>query len=101
MANAALEAGSGLAGQSRVAVHVVPPDRPIRLGVDNELAERVLQPILENACRYGRTLVNVTIARENADVVYRITDDGPGVAKHEQVSTISSSFRPAPPHPAR
>lgn len=84
VAKAALEAGSGLAGQTRVTIHVVPPDRPIRLDVDNELAERVLQPVLENACRYGRTLVNVTIARQNADVVYRITDDGPGVARHEQ-----------------
>jgi signal transduction histidine kinase len=84
VANAALEAGSGFTGQSTVAVHVVPPDRPIRLGIDSELAERVLQPVLENACRYGHTLVNVTIARQNGDVVYRITDDGPGVARHEQ-----------------
>jgi signal transduction histidine kinase len=84
VANAALEAGSGLAGQSRVAVHVVPPDRPIRLGIDSELAERILQPVLENACRYGRTAVNVTIARQNAAVVYRITDDGPGIDEHEQ-----------------
>src|SRR5581483_2335409 len=45
VANAALEAGSGLAGQSTVAVHVVPPDRPIRLGIDSELAERILQPV--------------------------------------------------------
>jgi signal transduction histidine kinase len=83
VANAAVEAGAGLAVQREIAVHVVPPDRPVRLGVDGELAERVLQPVLENACRYGRTFVNVTIARQNADVIYRIVDDGPGVDKHE------------------
>jgi hypothetical protein len=34
--------------------------------------------VLENACRYGRSVVNVTIARRNAEIVYLIADDGPG-----------------------
>ena len=29
------------------------PAAPLRLGLDADLAERILQPVLENACRYG------------------------------------------------
>jgi signal transduction histidine kinase len=84
VATAAAEAGSGRAAERDVAVDVAQPERPIRLGVDGDLAERVLQPLVENACRYSRTFVTVSIARQNAEIVYRICDDGPGVPTQEQ-----------------
>jgi signal transduction histidine kinase len=83
VATAAAEAGAGIAARREIAVRVARPDRPIRLGVDGDLAERVLQPVVENACRYSRASVEVGIARQNADVIYRISDDGPGVSPDE------------------
>src|SRR5205085_1976027 len=41
-------------GDSDVAVEVERPAGAIRLGVEGEFAQRILQPVLENACRYGR-----------------------------------------------
>jgi signal transduction histidine kinase len=74
-------------------VTVVPPTRTIRLGVDDELAERILQPILENACRYGRGSVQVTIGRENGAAVYVVQDDGPGVAEGERERIFEPGVR--------
>ena len=84
VATAAAEAGSLHAAERVLAVDIAHPERPVRLGVDGDFAERVLQPVIENAYRYGRTTVTVGIARINGDVVYHIADDGPGIALDEQ-----------------
>src|SRR5262249_33837930 len=60
-AEAAVEACAGLAQERRVGVTVGPPPGTIRVGVDSEIAERILQPVIENACRYARTSVEVTL----------------------------------------
>ena len=82
-ANAAA-ACAGLAASRDVAVEVVPHAEALRIGVDPDLAERILQPVVENACRYGSSRVRVDVARENSSVVFAIDDDGPGVADDEQ-----------------
>jgi len=87
VAGAAAEACAGLAAERDVSVEVEVPQQPVRLGVEGDLAERVLQPVVENACRYGRARVQVSISRRGEGVVYRIADDGPGVeeAEREQI----------------
>ena len=87
VAGAAADACAGLASERGVEVEIEPPGHPVRLGVDGDLAERVLQPVLENGCRYGRGRVRITIARRDDGVVYRVADDGPGVgdAEREQI----------------
>jgi signal transduction histidine kinase len=84
VAAAAADACNGLAAERGVAIEVAHPARPIRLGVEAELAERVLQPVVENACRYGHTRVNITVDRGGDGVVYVVCDDGPGVAESER-----------------
>jgi two-component system, OmpR family, sensor kinase len=79
----AADAVASLADERRVALVAEEPARPIRLGVDGQLAERVLQPILENACRYGRSTARVRIARQGSKVLYVVEDDGPGVRPEE------------------
>jgi two-component system heavy metal sensor histidine kinase CusS len=74
---------AGLAAERELAVEVERPTPPIRIGVDADLAERVLQPVVENACRYGRHQVRITVERRNGAVVYSVDDDGPGVADDE------------------
>jgi signal transduction histidine kinase len=59
------------------------PDDPVRVAVDGQLAERMLQPLLDNATRYGRSVVRVTVARNNTIASIAVDDDGPGVAGGE------------------
>ena len=63
----------------------------LRIGIDRDLAERILHPVVDNACRYGRHHVRLSIARENGSVTFTVADDGPGVAADE----IDSIFEPA------
>jgi signal transduction histidine kinase len=64
---------------------------PLRIGVDADLAERILYPVLDNACRYGRSNVRLSVAREDGSVLFTVTDDGPGVPGDE----LESIFEPA------
>jgi signal transduction histidine kinase len=75
---------AGLAADRQLEVTVERPQRPIRLGVESEFGERILQPIIENACRYGRGYVQVSIERARGVVLYAVDDDGPGVAEDER-----------------
>jgi len=65
--------------------------QPLRIGVDADLAERILYPVLDNACRYGRGNVRLSVGREDGGVLFTVTDDGPGVTSDE----VESIFDPA------
>jgi signal transduction histidine kinase len=66
-----------------VRLRIVPPAAPIRVGVDADVVERILQPVVENACRYAREQVEIRVRRNAAKVVIDIADDGAGVAADE------------------
>jgi two-component system OmpR family sensor kinase len=68
-----------LATQRDLSLTVHSPATPLRVGVDVELGERILQPLIDNACRYGARSIDVSIQRSNGGVLYTIDDDGPGV----------------------
>lgn len=61
----------------------VPPD-PVRVSVEGELLTRIVQPLIDNACRYGRSAVNVRVTRTGSVATVEITDDGSGVGEDEQ-----------------
>jgi signal transduction histidine kinase len=84
VAQGAARACSGLTSDRRIELEVVHPVRTLRVGVDADLAERIIQPVLENACRYGSSHVRVVLRSENSSVVYAVEDDGPGVAAGER-----------------
>ena len=65
----------------------------MRLGVDADLAERVLHPVVENACRYGRSKVEVTVARRGGSVVFAVEDDGPGTVAGEREAIFEPGAR--------
>ena len=65
----------------------------VRVGVDRDLAERILHPVVENACRYGRSAVRVAVAREGSTVLFSVDDDGPGVADAEQETIFEPAVR--------
>jgi signal transduction histidine kinase len=70
---------AGLASERSLDFEIAKPERPIRIGVEGEYAERILQPVFENACRYGASTVSVAIERVGSSVRYSVSDDGPGV----------------------
>jgi len=78
---------AGLAAERSLDFEIAKPDRPIRIGVEAEYAERILQPVFENACRYGASAINVEIERVGSSVRYSVSDDGPGVddTEHERI----------------
>ncbi|MDX6494173.1 MAG: hypothetical protein QOE17_159, partial [Gaiellales bacterium] len=64
-----------------------------RVAVDVDLGERILQPLIENACRFARTLANVQIARNGASVTFAVTDDGDGVSDLQRSSIFERGVR--------
>jgi signal transduction histidine kinase len=80
----AVAACAQLARQLEIEVEITQPARPLRIGVAPDFAERILQPVIENACRYGSSRVHVAVARQDSSVLYAIHDDGPGVAADER-----------------
>ena len=56
-------------------------------GVDREIAERVLGPLLDNAARFARGTISIEVARVGPDVQLDVRDDGRGIAE-EQLQTI-------------
>jgi signal transduction histidine kinase len=93
VAEGAAAACVGLAEERQVALQVTLPTQPLRVGVDADLAERILQPVIENACRYGSSSVRVGVERDRSTVLYAIEDDGPGVGHHEREQIFEPGVR--------
>lgn len=58
---------------------VDPGPLDLAAGVDADLLERILAPVLDNATRYARSRIEVTVQTDGPCVLIRIGDDGPGV----------------------
>ncbi|TMM06909.1 MAG: HAMP domain-containing protein [Actinobacteria bacterium] len=89
----ALEAVGDLARKRQLELVNVPPAQPLRLGLDADLAERILQPVVENACRYGRSRVRIRLERDSARIAYLVEDDGPGVSPDEREAIFEPGVR--------
>jgi signal transduction histidine kinase len=84
---------SPLAEERGLRLEVIEPPHPIRLGVEADLAERILQPVVENACRYGHAAVRLSVARTDRAVTYSVEDDGPGVDEDERERIFEAGVR--------
>jgi signal transduction histidine kinase len=89
----AAAACAGLASERGLSLAVEQPARPIRVGLELDLAERILQPVLDNACRYGAGSVTVAIDRADGAVRYAISDDGPGIRSDERERIFEPGVR--------
>ncbi len=79
----AADSCSTLSTSRNVHVRVLQPSVPIRIGVDADVAERILQPVVENACRYADGKVEIAVHRNASKVEVDVADDGAGVAQDE------------------
>jgi two-component system, OmpR family, sensor kinase len=95
VAEDAVAACSGLAAERGLTLALEQPVRLMRVGVERDLAERILQPVLENACRYARSTVSIDIDRNGSSVRFAISDDGPGVGEDERERIFEPGVRGA------
>jgi signal transduction histidine kinase len=94
-ARAAARGCDPLAAAHGIEIAVHGPDVPVRVGIETDVAERVLAPLIENACRYGESLVTIGIERRNGSVLFTVVDDGPGVAEQDRERVFQPGWRSA------
>jgi two-component system OmpR family sensor kinase len=81
------------AAPTAVEVRVTLPSNPARVAVDEELVERMVQPLVDNAVGYGQSVVNVSLVRNGSFASIHVVDDGPGVADDEQAKIFEPGTR--------
>jgi signal transduction histidine kinase len=59
------------------------PRAEIRIAVDQDLVERIVAPLVENACRHASADAAVTVSRDGPSVLITVTDDGAGISPLE------------------
>ena len=89
----ASETAKPLANANAIEISVTLPRAPVRVPLEVELVERILQPLLENACHYGQARVEVALANSGTKAVINVSDDGPGVSAEEQETIFDSGVR--------
>jgi signal transduction histidine kinase len=65
------------------------------VGVDAELVERILAPLLDNAARHARALVAIEVRRTDSMVTVTVHDDGPGVPAPQRERVFEAGVRDA------
>lgn len=93
VAEAVVSAHSHDASSRGVDLELVDTAERVRVGVDQDLAERILHPVVENALRYGRGKVQVRVTRNGSTVLFAVDDDGPGVRAEEHEKIFEPAVR--------
>ena len=81
-----------------ISLEVERPSQEVHVGVDPELAVRTLQPVLENAIRYGCGRVRVSLDTGSKLVTFLVEDDGPGVEESERERIFEAGLRGTAAH---
>jgi two-component system OmpR family sensor kinase len=95
VALAAADSCLTLSEARNVQVRVLQPQVPIRVGVDADVAERILQPVVENACRYATGYVEIALHRNASKALVDVADDGTGVGQAEKERIFEPGVRGA------
>jgi signal transduction histidine kinase len=66
---------------------------PRTVGVDADVVERIVGPLLDNASRYARSRVTVEAVRAAGRVQVSVRDDGPGLAADEAEDVFEPGVR--------
>lgn len=68
-------------------------DPALRVKVDRQDLEEMLGNLMENACKWARRKVAVTMRPQGDSVVIAVADDGPGLDKAEQDAALARGVR--------
>jgi signal transduction histidine kinase len=82
-----------LAKQRGVEVKAQHPTRELRVGVGSDIATQVIQPVVENACRFATSRVQLGAHRKGKEIHFTVDDDGPGVADEEKEKIFEPGVR--------
>jgi signal transduction histidine kinase len=63
------------------------------VGVDGEVVERIVTPLLDNAGRYARSRVSLAARRAGDSVEITVADDGPGVPHEAREAVFEPGVR--------
>jgi signal transduction histidine kinase len=80
-----------------VEVSAPAPGPVVLAGVGDDLLERVLAPLLENASRYAASEIRIDVARADGRVVIDIADDGRGIAEDDLERIFEPGVRTGEP----
>jgi signal transduction histidine kinase len=95
-ARACARAAIALVDRDGVEISVRSPDHPVRVGVEPNLLERILAPLVENAARHARRSVEITIGSEHGAITFIVQDDGPGVTHEDREAIFEPGHRGSP-----
>jgi two-component system OmpR family sensor kinase len=82
-----------LAQDGSVEVAVDASGRDLKVGVGTDIVAQILQPVVENACRFARHKVVLSAARKGKDIFFTVEDDGPGVSEDEKDRIFEPGIR--------
>ncbi len=92
-ARAAVRPFLDVAAGRGVDLELRPSAESVRIPFDAGVIERVLAPLLENACRYARERVTVEIDASPREVSFIVSDDGPGIPPEHAAEVFEPGFR--------
>jgi PAS domain S-box-containing protein len=77
----------------RIEVHVAP--RLPKLYADPPRLEAILRNLIENAAKYGgeSAHIQVDVSKQDGDLLFRVSDDGPGIPEDERQNIFESFYR--------
>lgn len=76
-----------------IRVQLISPERRIPVAVEPDLLVSMLRPLLENACRYGHSVVSVNLDDDGSYALVDVVDDGPGVDGEEVARIFEPGYR--------
>ena len=88
-----IAACDSLAGEAGVKLSSEVSDPRLKVDVDAKTAERIITPLLENACRYAYNRAAVRVQRGSEAAEFLVTDDGPGLAAGETEAIFEPGYR--------
>ena len=82
-ARTAARACAELPASAALEIVVEPAAGDVRVAVEGHLLERILAPLLENACRHADARIRVGVKLDTTSVCFVVEDDGPGVPAND------------------
>lgn len=82
-----------LAKERKIQIEVEAPSCTVHVGVERDIALQIIQPVVENACRFACSSVVIGAVRQGKEVLFWVDDDGPGVAEEEKERIFEPGVR--------